>query len=62
MACTPAPETDAAATDVAADTSTISPENPISTENMSETVKVLASDEFMGRAPGTEGETKTVPT
>ncbi|MEO1966921.1 M20/M25/M40 family metallo-hydrolase [Hyphomonas sp.] len=55
MACTPAPDTD-----VAADTSTISSESPISTENMSETVKVLASDEFMGRAPGTEGETKTV--
>lgn len=33
---------------------------PISTSNMSETVKTLASDEFMGRAPGTEGETKTV--
>ena len=34
--------------------------SPINTANMSETVKVLASDEFMGRAPGTEGETKTV--
>lgn len=34
--------------------------NPISTANMSDTVKVLASDEFMGRAPGTEGETKTI--
>jgi Zn-dependent M28 family amino/carboxypeptidase len=33
---------------------------PISTANMSETASVLASDEFMGRAPGTEGETKTV--
>ncbi|MEP4052667.1 MAG: M20/M25/M40 family metallo-hydrolase [Litorimonas sp.] len=33
---------------------------PINTENMSETVRVLASDEFMGRAPGTEGEAKTV--
>jgi len=27
---------------------------------MSEDVKIMASDEFMGRAPGTEGETKTV--
>lgn len=34
--------------------------SPINTANMSETVKVMASDEFMGRAPGTEGETKTV--
>ena len=34
--------------------------SPINTANMSETVKVLASDAFMGRAPGTEGETKTV--
>ncbi|WP_321491045.1 M20/M25/M40 family metallo-hydrolase [uncultured Hyphomonas sp.] len=49
-ACTPAPEADSA--------ESASP--PISMENMSETVKVLASDEFMGRAPGTEGETKTV--
>lgn len=32
----------------------------ISTENMSDTVKIMASDEFLGRAPGTEGETKTV--
>ncbi|MEP3891322.1 MAG: M20/M25/M40 family metallo-hydrolase [Hellea sp.] len=32
----------------------------ISVENMSETVRILASDEFLGRAPGTEGETKTV--
>ena len=49
-ACTPAPEADSSET----------PSPPISTANMSETVKVLASDEFMGRAPGTEGETKTV--
>lgn len=34
--------------------------SPINTANMSETVKVMASDAFMGRAPGTEGETKTV--
>lgn len=32
----------------------------ISTENLSEIVRVLASDEFEGRAPGTPGETKTV--
>ena len=34
--------------------------SPINMANMSETVKVMASDEFLGRAPGTEGETKTV--
>ncbi len=34
--------------------------SPINTANMSETAKVLSSDEFLGRAPGTEGETKTV--
>lgn len=34
--------------------------SPIDTGNMSDIVKVLASDEFQGRAPGTEGETKTV--
>lgn len=34
--------------------------SPINMSNMSDTVKILASDEFMGRAPGTEGETKTV--
>ncbi|GHA84723.1 peptidase [Algimonas arctica] len=32
----------------------------INTETMSNIVKVLASDEFEGRAPGTAGETKTV--
>jgi Zn-dependent M28 family amino/carboxypeptidase len=32
----------------------------VSTERMSEVTRVLASDAFMGRAPGTEGETKTV--
>ena len=35
-------------------------EAEISTSNMSEIVRVLASDEFQGRAPGTEGETRTV--
>lgn len=34
--------------------------SPISTSNMSDIVKVLASDAFEGRAPGTAGETKTV--
>ncbi len=60
-ACASAPEVETAETavpeaapEVAADVS------PISTANMSETARVLASDEFMGRAPGTEGETKTV--
>jgi Zn-dependent M28 family amino/carboxypeptidase len=33
---------------------------PISGERMSGIAKVLASDEFEGRAPGTPGETKTV--
>ncbi|HKS57798.1 MAG TPA: M28 family metallopeptidase [Steroidobacteraceae bacterium] len=33
---------------------------PIDPERISQTVKVLASDEFEGRAPGTPGETKTV--
>ena len=51
-ACSPAPAP--VAPEEAADAS------PINMENMSETVKVLASDEFMGRAPGTEGETRTV--
>ncbi|MDH3645715.1 MAG: M28 family metallopeptidase [Gammaproteobacteria bacterium] len=32
----------------------------INTDQLSETVKVLASDEFGGRAPGTPGEEKTV--
>ncbi|MFT7687215.1 MAG: Zn-dependent M28 family amino/carboxypeptidase [Candidatus Azotimanducaceae bacterium] len=32
----------------------------IDTENLSEIVRVLASDEFEGRAPGTAGEKKTV--
>ena len=61
MACTPSPET--TAPDTAAETAapeSTEADSPISMANMSETVKVLASDEFMGRAPGTEGETKTV--
>jgi Zn-dependent M28 family amino/carboxypeptidase len=33
---------------------------PIDPERISQTVKVLASDEFEGRAPGTRGETKTI--
>ncbi|GEK96897.1 M28 family metallopeptidase [Gluconobacter kanchanaburiensis] len=33
----------------------------ISPSRMSQTIKVLASDEFQGRAPGTEGEAVTVP-
>jgi len=33
---------------------------PISAERMSEVTRTLASDAFMGRAPGTEGETKTI--
>jgi Zn-dependent M28 family amino/carboxypeptidase len=33
---------------------------PIDPERISQTVKVLASDEFEGRAPGTPGETRTV--
>ena len=32
----------------------------IDSERLSQTVKVLASDEFQGRAPGTAGETKTL--
>ena len=32
----------------------------VSTEDLSMHIKVLASDEFGGRAPGTEGEEKTV--
>jgi Zn-dependent M28 family amino/carboxypeptidase len=36
------------------------PSNPISADRLSQDVKVLASDEFQGRAPGTEGEEKTV--
>ena len=32
----------------------------IDPERISQSVKVLASDEFEGRAPGTPGETKTI--
>ncbi|MGB0907582.1 MAG: M20/M25/M40 family metallo-hydrolase [Maricaulaceae bacterium] len=55
-ACAPSTSDNAAETPRAESKTT----SPISTANMSETVRVLASDEFMGRAPGTEGETKTV--
>ncbi|MEA1071888.1 M20/M25/M40 family metallo-hydrolase [Sphingomonas sp. LY160] len=34
--------------------------HPISAERLSADVKILASDEFQGRAPGTPGEAKTV--
>ena len=34
--------------------------SPIDPNSMSETVKILASDAFQGRAPGTQGEAKTV--
>lgn len=50
-----APATQDAATQASAD-----PEASINTENLSGIVKTLASDEFEGRAPGTDGETKTV--
>src|SRR5688500_10235944 len=36
------------------------PSGKIDPERISQSVKVLASDEFEGRAPGTPGETKTV--
>jgi Zn-dependent M28 family amino/carboxypeptidase len=36
------------------------PSNTIDPQRLSQTVKVLASDEFEGRAPGTPGEAKTV--
>jgi len=36
------------------------PSGPISPKEMSETVRIIASDEFQGRAPGTPGEAKTV--
>ncbi len=37
------------------------PEELIDMQHMSEVTRVLASDEFQGRAPGTEGEAKTIP-
>ena len=65
MACSPTPKVEApdagesgAAGDVSGDVG--GDAATISTDNMSETVRVLASDEFEGRAPGTEGEAKTV--
>ena len=33
----------------------------VDTQRMSEITRVLASDEFQGRAPGTPGEDKTIP-
>jgi Zn-dependent M28 family amino/carboxypeptidase len=36
------------------------PAGPIDPQKMSEIVKTLAADEFEGRAPGTEGEKKTI--
>jgi Zn-dependent M28 family amino/carboxypeptidase len=33
----------------------------VSTQRMSEITRVLASDEFQGRAPGTQGEARTMP-
>src|SRR5690348_15965071 len=33
----------------------------VSTQRMSEITRVLASDEFQGRSPGTPGEEKTIP-
>ena len=33
----------------------------VSTQRMSDITRVLASDEFQGRAPGTAGEEKTIP-
>ena len=32
----------------------------VSTDNISEHIRILADDSFLGRAPGTEGETKTL--
>jgi Zn-dependent M28 family amino/carboxypeptidase len=37
------------------------PSPHVSTERMSDIARVLASDEFQGRAPGTAGEEKTIP-
>ena len=61
-ACSQSSTTDAPPSDEAASTAPQSnaAEASISTENLSDIVKVLASDEFEGRAPGTDGETKTV--
>lgn len=37
------------------------PTSHVNTQRMSEITRVLASDEFQGRAPGTAGEQKTIP-
>src|SRR5881628_2569550 len=37
------------------------PASHVSIDRMSEITRVLASDEFQGRAPGTAGEDKTIP-
>jgi Zn-dependent M28 family amino/carboxypeptidase len=37
------------------------PAPKVDTQRMSEVTRVLASDEFQGRAPGTPGEAKTIP-
>src|SRR5881628_3610327 len=37
------------------------PASHVSTARMSEITRVLASDEFQGRAPGSPGEDKTIP-
>ncbi|MDO8861984.1 M20/M25/M40 family metallo-hydrolase [Haliea sp. E1-2-M8] len=49
----------ASETVTAAETATVEPAR-IDAQRLSEQVKVLASDEFGGRAPGTAGESKTV--
>src|SRR6476661_1635404 len=41
--------------------SAAAPPTHVSTERMSQITRVLASDEFQGRAPGTPGEDKTIP-
>ena len=38
-----------------------SPTGQVNTSRMSEITRVLASDEFQGRSPGTPGEDKTIP-
>jgi Zn-dependent M28 family amino/carboxypeptidase len=45
----------------AAQSQTASPVPQIDMKHMSEIARVLASDEFQGRAPGTPGEAKTIP-
>jgi aminopeptidase len=37
------------------------PAPKVDMQRMSEITRVLASDDFQGRAPGTEGEAKTIP-